>query len=176
MNDLTLGEGITEIGEGAFEVCIKLSEVKLPQTLTKIGNNAFLGCSALNKITIPKSVTSIGNYALGYDENYNGLSKKESFIIRGYKDTAAEQYALDNGFTFIDLDNSEPTPDVKIGDVNNDGSIDITDATMIQKAVAELIELDNNQIKAADTNNDGNVDVTDATAIQKYIAEIIDHF
>ena len=47
---------------------------------------------------------------------------------------------------------------------------------MIQKAVAELIELDNNQIKAADTNNDGNVDVTDATAIQKYIAEIIDHF
>lgn len=176
LNDLTLGEGITEIGEGAFEVCIKLSEVKLPQTLTKIGNNAFLGCSALNKITIPKSVTSIGNYALGYDENYNGLSKKESFIIRGYKDTAAEQYALDNGFTFIDLDNSEPTPDVKIGDVNNDGSIDITDATMIQKAVAELIELDNNQIKAADTNNDGNVDVTDATAIQKYIAEIIDHF
>ena len=65
--------------------------------------------------------------------------------------------------------------DILIGDVNADGKIDITDATMIQKAVAELIELTDEQKKAADTNADGKVDITDATMIQKYVAELIDH-
>lgn len=176
LNDLTLGEGITEIGEGAFAACLKLSEVTLPQSLTKIDNTAFLGCGALNEITIPKSVTYIGINALGYTEGYNGLSKKDSFIIRGYKDTAAEQYALDNGFTFIDLENGDiPEPGVTIGDVTGDGKVDITDATVIQKAVAELIELTDEQKKAADTNADGKIDITDATMIQKFVAELIDH-
>ena len=65
--------------------------------------------------------------------------------------------------------------DILIGDVNADGKINITDATMIQKAVAELIELTDEQKKAADTNADGKVDITDATMIQKYVAELIDH-
>nr|WP_243411798.1 dockerin type I domain-containing protein [Ruminococcus difficilis] len=64
---------------------------------------------------------------------------------------------------------------VIIGDVNGDEKVDITDATLIQKAIAELIELSDVQKKAADTNTDGKVDITDATMIQKYIAELIDH-
>ena len=63
-----------------------------------------------------------------------------------------------------------------LGDVNGDEKVDITDATMIQKAVAELIELDENQQLAADVNEDNKVDITDATMIQKYVAEMIDHF
>ena len=49
-----------------------------------------------------------------------------------------------------------------IGDVNGDGKVTIDDATMIQKAVAELVELDDTQKKAADTNGDGNVTIDDA--------------
>ena len=63
-----------------------------------------------------------------------------------------------------------------IGDVNEDGQINITDATMIQQAVAELIELTAEQREAADTDGDGKITISDATMIQKYIAEIIDHF
>lgn len=62
-----------------------------------------------------------------------------------------------------------------IGDVNGDGKVTIDDATLVQKAIAELIELDDTQKKAADTNSDGKITIDDATMIQKYIAELIDH-
>ena len=57
-----------------------------------------------------------------------------------------------------------------------DGKIDINDATMVQKAAAEIATLTASQSIAADVNRDGNIDVTDVTLIQKYAAEIIDHF
>lgn len=63
-----------------------------------------------------------------------------------------------------------------IGDVNGDGNVTIDDATMIQKFVAELVELTPDQLIAADTNCDGVVTIDDATNIQKFLAEIINHF
>ena len=57
---------------------------------------------------------------------------------------------------------AKPNAQTMIGDVNGDGKVTIDDATMIQKAVAELVELDDTQKKAADTNGDGNVTIDDA--------------
>ena len=63
-----------------------------------------------------------------------------------------------------------------LGDVNCDGEIDVTDATLVQQAVAEIVELTDDQKKAADTDGDGEITINDATMIQKYAAELIDHF
>ena len=52
---------------------------------------------------------------------------------------------------------------ILLGDVNNDGKIDITDATLVQMI-------------AADVNKDGTVDISDVTLIQMYAAETISHF
>ena len=71
------------------------------------------------------------------------------------------------------IDDGEEQP--QIGDANSDGKVTIDDATMIQKFVAELVELTPDQFIAADTNCDGIVNIDDATMIQKYIAELIDH-
>ena len=60
----------------------------------------------------------------------------------------------------------EPT----LGDVNNDGVVDILDAVLIQKYSAEKSELTGDQLLVADFNGDGNVDILDATAIQKAAA------
>lgn len=60
------------------------------------------------------------------------------------------------------------------GDVNKDGRIDVTDATLIQKHLAEIDTLDKNQCVLADINNDGEVDITDATMIMSIAAEIIE--
>ena len=57
---------------------------------------------------------------------------------------------------------AKPNAQTMIGDVNGDGKVTIDDATMIQKAVAELVELDDTQKKAADTTGDGNVTIDDA--------------
>ena len=63
----------------------------------------------------------------------------------------------------------------RLGDVNGDGKIDVSDATEIQKFLAELVELTPERKQAADTNADGKVDVSDATQIQKFLAELVDH-
>ena len=59
------------------------------------------------------------------------------------------------------------------GDVNNDGMIDIKDATEIQRYAAQFIELDSTALAAADVSGDGNVTIADATKIQRYIAKLI---
>ncbi len=66
-----------------------------------------------------------------------------------------------------------PDPDKKIliGDVNFDGFITVADATMVQKAAAEIITFSSYETIAGDCNGDGLVSVADATLIQKYAAE-----
>ena len=57
----------------------------------------------LKTITIPSSVTYIENNAVGYlniDWNYYKVS---GFTIKGYKGTAAERYARNNDFNFVQL-------------------------------------------------------------------------
>ncbi|MDY4085410.1 MAG: dockerin type I repeat-containing protein [Ruminococcus bromii] len=53
--------------------------------------------------------------------------------------------------------------------MNGDGKNTIEDATLIQKAIADITTLDNNQRVFADVNGDGIVSVFDVTLIQKYI-------
>ncbi len=60
-----------------------------------------------------------------------------------------------------------------LGDVNGDDKVDTSDATDIQKHVAKLIELNDEQKAVADTNGDGKIDTIDATQIQKYVAKLI---
>ncbi len=62
------------------------------------------------------------------------------------------------------------------GDVNNDGSINITDTTAIQKYIASINTLDENALIRADVNSDSSVDIKDATLIQQYCAGLIDKF
>lgn len=64
------------------------------------------------------------------------------------------------------------TDESSIGDVNGDGKINIKDVTLIQKYLADIEPLSDEQKKSADVNADDDVDITDATAIQKHIAEI----
>ena len=63
----------------------------------------------------------------------------------------------------------------KIGDTNGDGSVNISDATEVQKHLAQLITLSGDRLKAADADGDGVVNISDATHIQKYLAQLIDH-
>ena len=60
---ITLDEGITSIGEGAFCFCTGLQSITIPNGVKKIGNFAFQDCTGLTSITIPDSVTSIGEFA-----------------------------------------------------------------------------------------------------------------
>lgn len=68
---------------------------------------------------------------------------------------------------------TEPSK-IIMGDVNNDGIVDIKDATVIQKYTA-LIPVEINT-KVADVDKDGRITIKDTTLIQKYASKIIDNF
>ncbi len=63
--------------------------------------------------------------------------------------------------------------DPMFGDVDGDGAITISDATIIQRAGIDLKQLSTFQKELADVNGDGRVSVLDTTCIQKYLAEYV---
>lgn len=56
-------QGITSIGTEAFDFCVRLTSIELPDSITTIYDYAFGNCSSLKTITIPKNVVSIRNNA-----------------------------------------------------------------------------------------------------------------
>ena len=54
---------VTTIGMSAFEECVALTSIVLPNSITSIEKMAFDSCQNLTSIIIPDSVTSIGMYA-----------------------------------------------------------------------------------------------------------------
>lgn len=58
--DLSKCTGLTTIGDSAFDSCLDLETVKLPESLTSIEPCAFQGCIKLKNINFPKTLKSIG--------------------------------------------------------------------------------------------------------------------
>ena len=111
LKNVVIENGVTVISGWLFERCSSLESISIPDSVTEIQPCAFFNCTSLKSITIPKSVTNMNKCSLGYGDyhNTNTTEKDSNFIIKGYKGTAAEEYAKENGFKFIALDVSEPT-------------------------------------------------------------------
>ena len=164
LQSVTIPDSVTEIGENAF-ASTKLSDVVLPESLETIGGDAFHSTS-LKKINIPPSVKKIGAYAIGY-RLVNGVGTKiEDFEIYGISGTEAQKYAERYDMKFISTGNF-------LGDVNSDGMINIKDATAIQSYLAGLTNLSDFEKTAADIDGNGEINIVDATTLQKKLANII---
>ena len=60
LTSVEIENGITDIGDFAFEVCSGITSLKLPDSLKTIGQGAFASCSSLTgTLVIPDSVTSL---------------------------------------------------------------------------------------------------------------------
>lgn len=57
-----------------------------------------------------------------------------------------------------------------VGDINNDDKTDVSDATALQKLIAQNAEMDKFTAAVADKNEDGIVDIKDVTCIQRSVA------
>ncbi len=60
---VVIENGVTSIGDFAFNKCIELSNITLSDSVTTIGEQAFRNCRRLIQVTISKKVTSIGDRA-----------------------------------------------------------------------------------------------------------------
>ncbi len=63
VTDLTISDGVTEIGNYAFYGGTEFTSVNIPIGITKIGTEAFRNCSSLTTVTLPEGVTTIGDNA-----------------------------------------------------------------------------------------------------------------
>ena len=57
---ITIPDSVTSIGSYAFEGCTSLASMTIGDSVTRIGSSAFSGCTSLTSVTIPNSVSSIG--------------------------------------------------------------------------------------------------------------------
>ncbi|MBR6808143.1 MAG: leucine-rich repeat protein, partial [Clostridia bacterium] len=60
---IVLSEGITVVGEYAFEWCKYATSLTLPSTLKEIKREVFNNCRALTSVTLPDGLTAIGTSA-----------------------------------------------------------------------------------------------------------------
>lgn len=191
LEEVNLGSQLKSIGDEAFYDCRRLRTLDIPASVTEIGEEAFTNCRSLTNLTIPDGVKKLGDEnSVGYGmfENCKNLSwitvpasvdyiNPDTFdgcgslTICGEKNSAAQEFASNNNILFRVINE----PDCMVGDINGNGTVTIDDATMVQKAVAEMVVLTGTQTLAADADGDGVININDATMIQKYIAELVDH-
>ena len=65
VGNYSIKDGVKTIAGSAFNDCVGLKTVMIPDSLVAIGINAFYDCTSLKKIIIPDSVTYIGSGAFG---------------------------------------------------------------------------------------------------------------
>lgn len=154
---ILLPQSIKELGTGAFENCIKLEKVNIPNGVKKlpenvfsgdnsleaiafpleleiIGKNAFENCSSINKIIIPKNIKNIGAGA------FKNMSSLEGFEV----DVENEKYLTKDGVLYYKIGNSTyliQYPTKKSGDTYqiDESTIKISDSAFSETKINSIV-------------------------------------
>lgn len=146
---------------------IKVNEKSVSKmTLSKPKKTEYIAGEKLDLSGLYLDVVYVSN------DNYGEKIEVTPEMISGYdpNKTGAQQVTV----TYL---NMQATFEVNviantiIGDIDCDGSLNINDATVLQRYIAELITLTPQSIAVADVNNDGNININDVTAIQTILVK-----
>ena len=95
---VTIPEGVMSIGDEAFYECEGLTSATIPEGVTSIGDYAFYRCSGLTSMTIPASVKSIGEGAFSLCEGLTSIT-----ILEGVTSIGDEAFYRCSGLTSITI-------------------------------------------------------------------------
>lgn len=104
LKSVTISEGVTKMGYGAFYGCSALETVVLPSTLSDMGSatdsgsgSQFWDCSSLTSVTIPEGITYLSRSMFGYCSSLKEVNLPSTMTEIGYQ---AFTYS---GLTSIDI-------------------------------------------------------------------------
>lgn len=200
LEEIYVPGSVSLIVDHAFHGCHSVKTLTFGEGVETIDSTAALNSYSIERILIPESVTSIGDYALGYTyyhPDYTRLGNATFFV---YNNSAGLEYAKNNGFTYEIISESASsslltmpptetipavtttttpivtTPYYILGDVNQDDSVNSSDASLVLEEYSRLQTGNPSSFTAtkrdsADVNKDGRIDSTDASKILEYYAE-----
>ena len=120
-----------------------------------------------------------GNICFTHSQNSNFSDMNERYSINylEYIPEKSGKYTLTVSSTDVKKQTAEISLDFTvidkiIGDPNADAVVNVKDATLIQKYIADLVNESQIYLALADCDTDAAVNIKDATMIQKYIAGI----
>ncbi|MBR3023000.1 MAG: leucine-rich repeat protein [Oscillospiraceae bacterium] len=172
---------IKEVGADTFFYCSNLKSADL-RGVESIGVMAFDGCTALKELKVSGKLSSVGDYAFsdgpssgtitvyGTKEEWEKVPKTEDFLKNSqvvFEEVPSEPE---------DPEDPKEPEDVVLGDVNLDGTIDVTDLSVLAISLVDKKELTGTAAKNADVDKDGKVALTDLATIRQYISKKITKF
>lgn len=123
---LSIGDGVTRIGEMAFSEAVNLSSATIASSVESIGEFAFEACKSLKEVEMPSDLKIIENYAF----IYSGLEALEipdgtvSIGIQAFDQCEKlASVSIGSGVTDIGLNAFEGCKSLKSIDVSSDNSV-----------------------------------------------------
>ena len=167
LNEINIPEGITQIGNRAFENCtnVKLDINKLLKNVESIGEYAFSNCSAteFGDIVLPEKLKKIES---GTFYNCTGITG-----VYFYKNMESVGYSAFHGCNSIEKVQYEGT-DEEWDEFEK--SIETDNDPILRKDIltcnADAPAVKNTPFAKGDTNGDGVIELTDAILIMQAIA------
>lgn len=83
LEEIVIPEGVRELRSCAFKGCGRLTKVKLPESLEVIGAGAFCDCTSLADIELPKGLRSIGSHAFDRTALVNKAAEDRRALLLG---------------------------------------------------------------------------------------------
>ena len=120
IRSVDIPQGVTSIGNHAFEECFALEEVTIPQSVTSIGLIAFGGCCKLTTLSLGENVETIGGGAFFRCSSLSNITipKKVKVIESGYSGTPSfyRTFAYCSGLKYIILPAELTTFEARLDD------------------------------------------------------------
>lgn len=154
-------------GDGA--IAVKIDTTDLNEGKDYDGDPSYV----VNSIGVGEWLrTSSGVYTFINDSKHGDCYIKYGKEMWELLDWYKYAFNDDLGGTFVikAVTRTNIEDEFMLGDVNLDGSVTIDDVTLVQKYIANMVDLSEQEQDNADVDKNSKIDIDDVTTIQKYIA------
>ena len=107
LTSVIIPNGVTKIGNGAFQGCNNITSLSIPNTVSRIGASCFEGCTAW-RVVVPENIKYIGRKAFkntftyNLDRNWSGnLLYIDNYLIESKVPTSKYTESIKSGTVVI---------------------------------------------------------------------------